>query len=362
MSFGTALYYPYIDIEEPCWLRSAVLFWDGLHTIVPSSIRRPYRDQDTSVLHEEGYLTPLNCDLHGDLLNDLGRRVMGFLQSPERMHRLFGESLETPDSNALIHGDKVSRGLLDQFRMARIHPQKMSPDMRALFANADARESNFLLVDSRFAALYMAALAARLARDIGAAPLSSELGAFGFNIHTILDEVASDRESAASAAMMSVVIESLVIDASIPITRLLRFRRTHEHQLQSLANEFEKLSAEFEKVEDVREMREKAGRRYRRRVRPELERLKEALADARIGAAWAGFRNMVTLSTAAGGAAAHFLGWPTNILLGAGAFATITEVAVQSHFVGKKIRRDSPYTYLLDVQNRFTLPAQFTEE
>jgi hypothetical protein len=39
---GKALYYPHIDIRDPKWLRSAVLFWDEIQSIVPPSISEPY--------------------------------------------------------------------------------------------------------------------------------------------------------------------------------------------------------------------------------------------------------------------------------------------------------------------------------
>ena len=47
---GTALYYPHIDIDDPTWLRSAILFWDSLQTIVPRSVGNPYRNKDTELL------------------------------------------------------------------------------------------------------------------------------------------------------------------------------------------------------------------------------------------------------------------------------------------------------------------------
>ena len=80
---GTALYYPYIDIRDRGWLRSAILFWDAVQTIVPSSIQNPYHQPDTQICEKEGYLRPLRCDLHQELLEQLGNRVLKLLESPE---------------------------------------------------------------------------------------------------------------------------------------------------------------------------------------------------------------------------------------------------------------------------------------
>jgi hypothetical protein len=54
------------------------------------------------------------------------------------------------------------------------------------------------------------------------------------------------------------------------------------------------------------------------------------------------------------------LGTFTNLshsaLLGAGAFLTLSGIAVKSYFSGRKVRATSPYSYLLDVQREFALP------
>lgn len=41
-AFTRALYYPFIDIQNSDWLKTAVLFWDCISTIVPESHQHPY--------------------------------------------------------------------------------------------------------------------------------------------------------------------------------------------------------------------------------------------------------------------------------------------------------------------------------
>src|SRR6516165_11094747 len=105
--FGSALYYPYIDIEDGKWLRSAILFWDEIQTIVPTSIKKPYKSKDTRICAEEGYLSPLPCDLHGDVLNQLGKRVINLVQNSEGPSDLdpFASNAD-PNSYALVHAHK----------------------------------------------------------------------------------------------------------------------------------------------------------------------------------------------------------------------------------------------------------------
>jgi hypothetical protein len=41
MPFTLALYYPWIDIRDESWLKSAALYWETIRTIVPESVDRP---------------------------------------------------------------------------------------------------------------------------------------------------------------------------------------------------------------------------------------------------------------------------------------------------------------------------------
>src|SRR3954471_21847046 len=104
LMLGSALYYPYIDIKDPEWLRSAILFWDEIKTIVPSAIKKPYKNKDTKILWQEGFLEPLKCDLHPELLDTLGRRVVGLMDSD--MFRHSDAETGGPNSTALMHADK----------------------------------------------------------------------------------------------------------------------------------------------------------------------------------------------------------------------------------------------------------------
>src|SRR5262245_66449474 len=52
----TALYYPWIDPRNRAMLATAILYWDKLYTIVPSSIRNPYELQHTRVAEQLGFL------------------------------------------------------------------------------------------------------------------------------------------------------------------------------------------------------------------------------------------------------------------------------------------------------------------
>jgi hypothetical protein len=54
-TYGKALYYPHIQIQDENWLKLALLYWDGLRRIVPDSVV-PNDSNAVRALVDEGIL------------------------------------------------------------------------------------------------------------------------------------------------------------------------------------------------------------------------------------------------------------------------------------------------------------------
>jgi Family of unknown function (DUF6236) len=398
---GSALYYPHIDIHDAKWLRSAILFWDEIKTIAPRAVRDPYRGIDTRILWQEGFLEPLRCDLHAGLLDTLGKRVVALMDGNFFKRDLgLKEASDDPNARTLIHADKVGKEISHQFRNAHIHPEKMSLELRDMAMRAglarmhpeklsqevrhlieemgyigmhteklssrlrnlmrqterhSENDGEWLLVDSRFAEVYMSALAALLAKETDLAALTNEEPSMGVNLHTLLEDVKPFAQSDKKGALVSFVMEAISVDPATRVDRLLAFRRSRESQLAELSAQFDDISSKISNCETARELQIKVRDAYITKVRPKLESLKDELGDNSIQAVWDGMQRAVTISVPAGGAMAYFSGLTGTTLLAAGAAIAITDIAVKSHLARKKARRTSPYTYLLDVQRNFSM-------
>jgi Family of unknown function (DUF6236) len=400
MMLGSALYYPYIDINDPQWLRSAILFWDEIKTIVPRAIRDPYKDKDTRILWKEGFLEPLRCDLHSDLLERLGQRVVTLMDRNFLEHDIPSESRSSdPNASTLLRANKFGTEIKQQFRRARIHPEKMSPQLRALAMRAglarihpeklppnvlgslraiasgmqpaemsphllrllrnteqiEDDDGEWLLLDSRFADVYMSALAALLAKETDLAALTNEEPAMGVNLHTLLEDVKDSEQSGKKGALVSFVMEAIRVDPTTHVDKLLKFRRSRKTQLAELSAQFEDISSKISSCETAKELKEKAGDTYKTKVKPKLDSLKDELNDNSIGAVWDGMQRAVTISVPAGGALAYFTGLTGTTLLTAGAAIAVTDIAVKAYLARKKTRRASPYSYLLDLERKFSV-------
>lgn len=400
--FGSALYYPHIDIHDPKWLRSAVLFWDSLQTIVPRAVKSPYKNSDTNILWREGFLDPLRCDLHPDLLDVLGKRVVSLMDSHFTMDDEKPVRRGDPNHEVLLHVDKVGARMRSEFRRARMHPEKMSPELRSLamrsglahmhpekfspeihdllqemdlvsmhpekispLAQRYFREAarfrdhdgEWLLLDSRFAETYMSALAALLSKEVDMAALTNEEPSMGVNLHSLLEDIRPSHQSEKKGALISFVMEMIRVDPETRIDKILNFRRSRVNQLAELSAQFDDISSKISNCETASELEEEVRIIYQTRVRPKLESLKDELKDNYIQSAWDGFQRAVTISVPAGGALSYFTGTSAEILLCLGAAIAITDVSVKTHLAQKKMRRASPYTYLLDIERKFSVAA-----
>lgn len=404
---GSALYFPHIDIHDPAWLRSAILFWDEIQTIAPSAIEKPYQTEDTRACFEEGYLKPLRCDMHSDIIEDLGRKIVGLTDRENG----FGRAIRQSDNSAFndlrnadditweiedafhevgmfpdkmspevkemalrfglarMHTGKVPphmRRMIRDFKMARMHPEKMPHLMRNLFRNQPRmkdEDGDWLLVDGRFADAYMAALAAKLSQQLDISPLTPRPAAHGMSFRFMFDDVVDTSRNNATGTMLSVVMRGLRVDASVPVSKLLRFREKRKDQYLDFAVQISELSDQLASQDDVIngwETFNRAQQLYEQNIEPSLRALKRELDGNNIATAWEGAYRAITVSVPSAGALAYFTDLGQPALLGAGAALAAADIGVRGYLAGRKTRGGNPYSYLHDINANFGLP-EFTE-
>jgi hypothetical protein len=138
------------------WLGSARLFFncDDIYTIVPRAIETPYETEDTKICAKEGQLRPLYCDDYPEVIKRLSERAIELVKqlgSPLPITMQIGtaepnlkelmEAYRSP-TRARLHPDKLGR--------SRLHPGKVSDELRYLFEQAEHGSSQWLLVNAAF--------------------------------------------------------------------------------------------------------------------------------------------------------------------------------------------------------------------
>lgn len=411
---GNALYFPSMDISNAGWLKSAALFWDKIYTIAPQRIENPFFLTESRLCAEAGILEPLRCDLHADVLKDVGDRILDFQTAPqservadahpildalasargnmrdvshEELKSLVGTYAVLPEQlqslfeslgarhrresdEALSHQMLV--GALEAhvttlsmaqlpfldfwtgfFRSAGVLPMvsgKISDEYREAMMEDYRHAKDFVLTDARFVRIYMSLLAELLARKLSLSPLTDNAECAAVNLSPLFANFKDAHH--ARGALVSVVMENLRIDPVTPIEDLIDFRQKKSDQLAELAGKFETLKTTVQNAEDRREMELSARRVYENEIRPALNKLRSSLRDKAIGSAWDGVQTATTFSMAPS-AAIWALGAPPVIALGAGAAIAIAGVAIKASRGHNEARSASPFTYLLDLEKKF---------
>jgi hypothetical protein len=367
---GSALYYPTIDVRDSVWLRSALLYWDKIYTIVPRAIEAPYKTDDTAICAKEGQLFPLYCDDHPEVIKRLGERTLELVEqvrSPLPFTVAVGESEPNLKEVLAAYRSPTRRQLHPgKFGLTQLHPDKVSYELRNLFDRSKGGSSKWMLVDAPFSDLYMAALALLLAEEQpGLVPVTNDAAEHGSAVYALLAD-SSDVIEPQPSTLISLTLKSLRIDPSTPVQDLIRFKQKRAHQLKALGGKLEELNAKIKETGDRKDIEYQAKKIYIREVEKELDDLASELRAVSIQNSWDAFSRCMALSvapqTVAATAATHYLPPATAavssaVALGAGALLTLTDMAVKTYFARDKARKASKFTYLLDAGRAFSSPT-----
>jgi hypothetical protein len=261
MPFSQAIYYPFIDITDDAWLKTSLLYWDSVRTIVPESIEDPYSSRTAQALQDAGFLLPLRVHSEMEEIEELVPEVMAHLSSPEGL-ALLASGTDGPTHD--IHIQKLPN------RMGRfwdIHPEKLPYEIRSILEGISApsrRGRQWLEVDEGFAMFYMTLLANQLAERVDAAVVTpfpaAERVAISARLDARLPPIAwrhgppSWREydafgrrrrmprRLAPAMLAELTLQRVAISQNTSIDDLLQFREAHKDELACFRTEISKLA------------------------------------------------------------------------------------------------------------------------
>ena len=367
-----ALFYPWIEIRDEAFLKTAFLYWDSIRTIVPESINVPYSTATGHALQNAGFLIPLRVRSGMEEIENLEGDVLEYLASAEGAEFLM---VESGSPGSLIHVDKLPDELR---RLADIHPEKLPSEIRSLLCRIGApseQGSEWLRVDDRFANFYMTLLATRLAGRVGAQLLTSIPAADRLAVTARLDAHMSaivpqgmrnwrrEREyeafgrrnrmprSLAPGMLAHLAIEQIGVAPDTPIDRLIDFKNSHNDELAQFRAKIEQLAASVEADITVEALRHHVADIYRCEVMPAISNLKAALKGRRIKVLTEGLMKIAFLSAGATSMLVMTgLAVPTALLAGAGIslFATGTTYNVDN----RESLRTNPFAYLLSMERK----------
>ena len=368
-----ALYYPSIDVRDEAWLKTALLYWDSVRTIVPESIETPYSTDTGRALKDAGFLVPLRVCSGMDEIEELEGDVLTYLESAEGAELLIaGHGGRRRD----IHVEKLPYELR---QLADIHPEKLPYKIRHLFreltANSD-RGDDWLRVDENLANFYMTLLASRLAERVGARLLTSLAAAdrlavsarFDAQLNGVIPWGMHSRRRhwreydafgprrrmprhLAHGMLANLAIERIAVVPDTPIDRLIEFREKHRDELAQFRTIVEQLASSIEFDLPAEALRQRVSNLYTDEVVPAIANLKAALKGRRIR--WLG-NGLLRIGFLSAGSSTMLemagLEGPTALL--AGAWISLIATGAMYNVDKEESLRANPFAYLLSVERQ----------
>lgn len=353
LAFTKALYYPWIDIEDETWLKNAMLYWEKIQTIVPSSIENPYTTRTAQEFCEEGILEPFYVESSMKDIDELKDDVLRYLESPEGVELL--NSKEFSKKN-MIH---VDMSLQEIRKRLKVHPEKLSYALIDKLVKTDG----WMKVDRPFLDFYMTLLATRLSERSGTGLLTDEVANYNLSTAARLDVRLSIRESQrnvsdingstdmpptlAQGTLANLVLEKIQIAPDTPVNKILEFRADYAIELGRFRTKIDELTNEISKYQQLDTLCQHVEDIYLNEIIPEISALKEGLKDIKIEYMVKDFLKVFFYSTSP----LVLTGIPHALFAGIG--VSLTASAILYNRKKASELRQNPYSYLLAAERRF---------
>lgn len=363
--FEKALYYPTIDITNDRWLKSAVLFWDKIETIVPESEERPYRRRNTRILHENEILFAHKVDPFSDDVRGIEKDVIQFMDTLEGK-KSFIKPRNRPAvsvANRIHRYDDVEVGreylehrLHDRYKDFYIHVQKLPMMLRERLGIRD-NEDGYVWASRGFMGFYMTLLANRICQNNKLALLTDRVNQNNFSNRILVEGLSPagmrTREQKMKRGMMyQVIMDDIKIAPTTDMETIVKYKKDRRHELAQFRDKMDKLTAFDIEGMSAKDIEHEIWNIYMRQVKPAMDGVKTTLKDAGINW-WTGLGTCVFT-----GLIPAVLGFgpdlKTNIAIGASECIGLAITTIP--YIKKKMEEnESPYSYLMKMDRQLSV-------
>lgn len=375
MMFERALYYPTIDIHNERWLKSAVLFWDRIETIVPESEDTPYRRRSTRELEGEGLLFAHRINPFSEEVRGLEQDVVKFINTKEGKksfirpwgrsvaslaNRRYGPEDICGDDNGL-RMDLMEDKMRDTYRDFYIHVEKLPMMLRETLGIHD-NGNGYVWASRGFMSFYMTLLANRICQNNNMSLLTDKVNQNNLSNKILLEGLTPSgrkaKEKKAKRAMMyQVIMDDLKIDPSTPMNKIVLYKKERCHELAQFRAEIDRLTTFDVEGMSAQDLEHEIQTIYVRQVLPAMDAIKATLKDSNIN--W----KTGTLACVFTGLLPAVLGFgadmKTNIAIGASECIGLAITAVP-HLIKRIEVNSSPYSYLMKMNQQLSCSWRYS--
>ena len=351
MLFENALYYPTIDIKDVAWLKSAVLLWDKISTIVPDSEREPYKNECSRAFASAGVIVPHKVNPYKVNFQGLDKEVRLFLASPEGKRSFLPRDrkrIKRQNAKDLLREFSNSEYLWNDYGGFKISAEKFGSNLNDVISEF-VDDDGYLIASRAFMNFYMTSQANRICQAGSSKALLTDLTYTNDLTCAMMKYSPNQRmgeEMMEQGLMYKYIINGLSIDPNTPFDKILKFREKYKDERDLFKCEISSLiqNNNFEGL-PASEIVNQIGRIYRMKVLPSEKQLKKALNGMKIDCWEAVGSNVVLTGVAAlnpTGAGAISFSWKVIWDLG----LSIWQNVISYRKDRRQVLTDSPYSYL----------------
>lgn len=356
MAFTKALYYPRIDITNENWLKAAILFWDEISTIVPSSMKSPYQTNSSQYLHDIGVLTPIEVNSDQDCIKGLSADILNYLNTNE------GFQLLTQEENGFHFQEDMPPKDLSLF--FDLYPEKLAYEIQYLLRDKMTKDG-LLRVDDNFGKFYMTLLASKICERRAIAPLTdsiltsnvSDLVRLDNRVQIIRREGEYDyrhrhRDSyinLSQGLLINMVIEGISIAEPSSLEDVILFKKRHQDELGRFRKNVENLTKGIPMDASLGQIKQMVEDVYVNEFLPGYNELKNALRGSKIKFVTGNLMKVSFISTCATSIPEHLFRLSVSNALYAGVGISLISSLVSYKVDKQAVLSNNPYSYLLAV-------------
>jgi hypothetical protein len=325
-----ALYYPHLDFGTAAWVKSALLYWDGLVRIV--SVVKPHDDPEIRELVEAGLIENVRSDPFFPRV----AQVLG-----ERLEDLMRQRGGLPDSIP------ISRGLRGR------RPDLVASAMKQLACELEhqgrgqAAQAMHAMPEQALT-LGVTVAAQTIAGERRLAPATDDPIFAAINTYFGEAKVMRDPKSVPdgfAAADLLVPTPSLEAMAGLPVGRLLEVRSKLANQRRSFRQKIEAEKTAISALPNIEAVTDHL-KALASAIRDDLEAQRDLLRQAEVRDAWSFLSVSAPASLAVGMTVAELSGPILGPIGGIGAVA----LGATNWFVQRRKGRDESSNYMLSLE------------
>jgi len=283
MFFENALYYPTIDIKDEAWLKSAVLLWDTISTIVPESEEEPYKNEWTRSLAQAEIVRPYKVNPNNVNFQGLGDEVRTYLNTPEGKRSFkprVGKIGDYRNYSELFREVQLSDVIWREYGDFKISAEKFGYGLQDVIKDF-VNDDGYVIASKAFMNFYMTSLANNICQQEDSKALLTDLTYTSDLTCTMMTNSPNQRigkELLKQGVMYKLLISGLRIDPMTPVDELIKFREDYKDERELFKYEIgELIQANNMEGLPPSEIMNQIGRIYRMKVVPSVNQLKKAL-------------------------------------------------------------------------------------